>query len=158
MADTLLDFWNSYLPESSTPKVESATQTTDVDDPGPPPTHPPSPPPPLARGDVWMHVSDALHAWTQRLLDTEAQLSRANDFQQLISESLQRQKMDGLLSDLEVNEMCYIGQLWVDFSHLVSCYTIGCTVLKGKIISILLELYSMKQINQRMFIDVCMTL
>ena len=107
---------------------------------------------------VWIEISNIMQAWTQRILDVDTEFSRTSDLQQLIGESLQRQLLDGLLSDWEVNELKYVGGLWADLSNTVSCYSLGARGLKGRLISILLELYSMKQIDRLMFIDICSTL
>ena len=111
--------------------------------------------------NVWLDISNSLQTWTHRLLDTESRVvSKSNDFLQVISDCLYRQQLDGLLTELEVNELKYIGQLWVNLSHAVSSYyTFGRTVVfKERVICVLLELYSMKQIPRQMVTDICMNL
>ena len=114
--------------------------------------------PPSPSRDVLHDISNTMDCWFQRVLDTESQLRQTKDIQNAIAESLQRQQLDGLLTYYEINELRYIGQLWLDLSCGISCYTTGCTVLKGRLISILLELFTMKQINSQMFLNICMIL
>lgn len=165
--DELVDFWSSYDAMDSsavkreeekedarptTTTTDSATMTTSAAAATPVVTT-------MARNNgVWLDISNIMYRWTQQLLDAEAHNSQANDFHRLVAESLQRQQLDGLLSEWEVDELRYVGVLWSDLSHLVSCYTLGCTALKRKLISTLLELYTMKQINHQLFIEVCLTL
>lgn len=123
-----------------------------IDETGPPPRQS------STHRNIWYDVSDVMYEWTQRLLDTEVQVSRTKDFHQLIMESLERQKLDGFLSDREVADLHFIAGLWTDLSQTFSCYTLGCDVQKRRLISIVLELYTLKQINRKLFLEICLTL
>ena len=123
-----------------------------IDETGPPPRQS------STHRNIWYDVSDVMYEWTQRLLDTEVQVSRTRDFHQLVTESLERQKLDGFLSDREVADLHFIAGLWTDLSQTFSCYTLGCDVQKRRLISIVLELYTLKQINRKLFLDICLTL
>ena len=106
-------------------------------------------------GDIWEGIVDALDNWTQRILDAEAQHSKADNFRQRIEESLTRQQQDGFLTDNELAELRYIADLWQHLLHAASCYTVGCNFLKRDIITLLLDLHSMRQIPASVFIDTC---
>ena len=171
MTDTrdIIDFWSSFDPvvvndEEKVAKVEEDGEDDEItsmithvdgegiDETGPPPRQS------STNRNIWYDVSDVMQEWTQRLLDTEVQVSRTKDFHQLITESLQRQQLDGFLSDREVCDLRYVADLWTDLSQTLSCYTLGCDVQKRRLISIILELYTLKQINRKLFLEICLTL
>ena len=162
--DELVDFWSSFnatespVVKQEEEKKEEVTRPT-TSESATMTTAPTAVATTTTRSnDVWLDISNIMYRWTQQLLDVEEHNSQANDFHRLLSESLQRQQLDGLLSEWEVEELRYVGGLWSDLSRIVSCYTLGCTALKRKLISTLLELYTMKQISHQLFIEVCLTL
>ena len=111
--------------------------------------------PPRAAQNVLDDISVTMDRWFQRVLDGESQMRQTNCLHNAVVESLQRQQLDGLLTDWEVNELGYIAQLWIDLSRGISCYSAGCSVSKGILIRILLDLFAMKQIDSKIFVNIC---
>ena len=108
---------------------------------------------------VWEDIATALNNWTQRILDVESRFNnKAATFRQTIEESLRRQQLDGFLNHHELSELRYIADLWTNLLQATSCYTIGCIFVKRDIITYLLELYSLGQINKSLFIESCLKL
>ena len=109
--------------------------------------------------DVWEDIATALNNWTRRILDVESRCNnKAASFRQTIEDSLRRQQLDGFLNHHDVSELRYIADLWMNLLQATSCYTIGCTFVKRDIITYLLELYSLGQINKNLFIETCLKL
>lgn len=108
--------------------------------------------------DVWMDIEEALNSWTRRILDLETRYSKTVSFRQNIEESLRRQQQDGFLNHQDIAELSYIADLWTKLLNSVSSYTIGCEFVKRDIITFLLELYKLRQITDRLFIEACLQL
>ena len=109
--------------------------------------------------DVWQDIATALNNWTQRILDVESRCNnKATSFRQTIEESLRRQQLHGFLNHHDISELRYIADLWTNLLQAASCYTVGCTFVKRDIVTYLLELYSLGQINKSLFIETCLKL
>ena len=108
--------------------------------------------------DVWVTITNALDNWTQRIVDTETRQSKYTTFRQRIEESLERMHGDGLLNDYDIKELQYVADLWMQLLTTTSCYSVGCAFVKRDIITLLLELYSLKQVTSDLFIEVCLQL
>ena len=108
--------------------------------------------------DIWLDISNALESWTKRVLDAETQQSKSKQYQQVVEEALRRQQLDGLLSHHDYTELIYIASLWNNLLNTTSCFTLGCVGVKKDIISILLELYTLKQVTKHTFIEACLKL
>ncbi len=109
--------------------------------------------------DILNDIVDALNSWTQRILDVEHRCNnKAANFRQTIEQSLQRQQLDGFLNHQDVSELRYITDLWTNLLQSISCYTIGCASVKRDIITHLLELHVLGQINSNLFIETCLKL
>ena len=115
----------------------------------------PDTPPGTDFGNMLNDISVTMDRWFQRVLDGESQMRQTNGLHNAVLDSLQRQQFDGLLTDWEVNELGYIAQLWMDLSRGISCYSTGCSVSKGRLIRILLDLFVMKQIDSKIFVNIC---
>ena len=109
--------------------------------------------------DIWNDIATALNNWTQRILDVESIYNnKVTNFRQTIEQSLQRQQLDGFLNHQDVSELRYITDLWINLLQSISCYTIGCASVKKDIITYLLELHVLGQINSELFIETCLKL
>ena len=108
--------------------------------------------------DVWADLESALNNWTQRVLDAESKHSRSRNLRTTIEESIHRQQLDGFLTAHDIAELRYITDVWIKLLNAVSCYGVGCEFLKRDIITLLLELYTVKQITSSLFIDTCLKL
>ena len=108
--------------------------------------------------NIWVDVADALNNWTRRILDAESQHHKSSSFRQNIEEALHRQQLDGLLNHQDITELRYVADLWTNLLNATSCYTVGCVFVKRDIITVLLELYTLKQISSSLFIESCLQL
>ena len=109
--------------------------------------------------DVWQDIFDALNNWSGRILSIESQYTnQITNFRNTIEESLTRQQLDGFLNHQDVAEIRYISNVWTNLLQATSCYTVGCISVKRDIITYLLELHTLGQINQRLFIVTCLHL
>ena len=80
------------------------------------------------------------------------------NFRQTIKESLRRQQLDGFLTAHNIAELQSIADLWTNLLNATSCYTVGCVFVKRNIITYLVELYSLRQITNSVFIETCLQL
>ena len=108
--------------------------------------------------DIWQIIADAANDWSRRLVDAECLHARSTDFRSNVESSLYRQQLDGFLSIRDLGELRYTTDLWVELLNSLSSYLVGCVFLKRNIISLLLKLYSVKQISEELFIEPCLKL
>ena len=108
--------------------------------------------------DVWSDIVDALDNWTQRVIDAESRHNTSGNFQQQIEDSIRRQQLDGFLTSHDVAELRYITDIWIKLLNTISSYSIDCEFVKRDIITLLLELYTLRQINSCLFIETCLKL
>ena len=108
--------------------------------------------------DIWQIIADAANDWSRRLVDAECLHARSTDFRSNVESSLYRQQLDGFLSIHDAGELRYTTDLWVELLNSLSSYLVGCVFLKRNVISLLLKLYSVKQISEELFIETCLKL
>ncbi len=96
-------------------------------------------------------LNTTFNDWMTKVLDNEA--GRTTDLKKKINESLSRQLQDGLLSYNEYSDLEYIGKLWIRLLDSIYRYHLGCVVNKRDILSVLLELFELKQISRTLFIE-----
>ena len=108
--------------------------------------------------DVWVDIEYALHRWTASILDAESRHDKTASFRDNIEASLRRQQLDGFLDHHDVAELRHVADLFMNLLHATSCYRIGCVFLKHDIITLLLELHTLKQITNTMFVEACLQL
>ena len=90
------------------------------------------------------------------VIDNEA--GRTTDLKKKITESLNRQLQDGLISYHEYVDMEYICGIWIKLLLLIKSYNLGCTSIKKDIASLLLELFDLKQISKSLLIETILQL
>ena len=110
------------------------------------------------QSDAWSDIGEALHRWTSQILDAETLRDKTASFRENIEASLQRQQLDGFLTTHDISELRYIADLWTNLLNCTSSYAIGCEFVKRDIITYLLELYKLRQISDRLFIETCLQL
>ena len=110
------------------------------------------------QNDLWQNIADAAYNWSQRIVDAESLHVRSTDLRSDIENSIYRLQLDGFLSTYDVGELRYTTDLWVELLNSLSSYLMGCIFLKKNIISLLLKLYSAKQISEEIFIETCIKL
>ena len=109
--------------------------------------------------DVWNDIADALNNWSKRILLVESRYNnKVASFRKTIEESLKRQQLDGFLNHQDVSEIRYITNVWTNLLEATSCYTVGFVFVKRDIITYLLELHTLSQINKNLFIETCLQL
>ena len=108
--------------------------------------------------NVWIDIEEALNDWTDRILKVENEWKKTTSFRENIEASLKRQQLDGFLNDQDIAELRYTADIWVNLLKCMSSYKIGCEFVKRDIITYLLELYELCQINDRLFIEACLKL
>ena len=108
--------------------------------------------------NIWSGVEAVLNNWFQQLLYIESVFKTSKSLQLQINEALERMKIDGLLSSNEFDELTKVGKLWHELIELSYCYHTGSGSSKKRIIELLLELYSLKQITKEVFVNTCIQL
>ena len=109
--------------------------------------------------DVRQDIFDALNNWSERILSIESiYTNKITNFRKTIEESLATRQLDGFLNHQDVSEIRYISNVWTNLLQATSCYTVGCISVKRDIIRYLLELHTLGQINQHLFIETCLQL
>ena len=73
-------------------------------------------------------------------------------------ESLHRQVTEGYIESRESRELEYTFNQWLKLLGALTCFENGCSFSKRDVIVYLLELYSLKQIGDSLFIDICLLL
>ena len=103
-------------------------------------------------------VEVALNNWLQQMFYVESNFKTSQNLQLRVDESLDRMRLDGLLSYTKLDELNSIGKLWRELIELLSCYNIGIVANKRRIIEILLTLYTLKQLSIDIFLDTILQL
>ena len=103
-------------------------------------------------------ITDALESWSQRILDVESKIKGVTDLRQSIIDSLQRQVVDGLLSEQDSVELEYVADLWINLYKTFLCRCIGTDFTDRDVFTYLLELFTLKQISKEFFIRVALQL
>ena len=104
---------------------------------------------------VWDDIFTALSSWKQSLVDVESRYETSIDFQRGIENIIHRQELDGLLSAQDGRELRYVAGLWGRLLHNITSYSIGCRFVKEEIIALMLELYNLHQLDEKIFVSCC---
>ena len=91
-------------------------------------------------------------SWIVKLADNEASRKKTLDCTDKIKESLSRQLQDGLLNYYEYIDLEYIGRVWTRLLTTLHTYKLGSSCNKKDIVSLLLELFELKQISKELLI------
>ena len=144
------DFLNEFIKQSRGEKREETEEQESVADTNDLPS-------PVVK-DTWTDIEEALRRWTNQIVDAESRYESTATFRGKIEASLRRQQLDGFLTPQDISELRYIANIWVNLLNCTSSYTIGCEFVKRDIITYLLELYNLRQITDRLFIETCLRL
>ena len=106
--------------------------------------------------DSSIDLNTTFNAWMSNVIDNEA--GRTTDLKKKITESLNRQLQDGLISYHEYVDMEYICGIWIKLLLLIKSYNLGCTSIKKDIASSLVELFDLKQISKSLLIETILQL
>lgn len=103
-------------------------------------------------------IVDALNSWTERILDLEEKLKKTTDIRESIVSSLNRQVLDGFISEQDSIELEYTCDLWLNLYKTFICKTSGADFSDRDVLTYLIELYSLKQITKKFFVDIALQL
>ena len=103
-------------------------------------------------------VDVVLNNWLQQILFIESTFKTSKSLQLQIDEALDKLRVDGLLSSNDFEELKAIGKLWYELVELTYCYYAGSISNKKRLIEVLLELYSLKQLTREVFVNTCVQL
>ena len=103
-------------------------------------------------------VEVALNNWLQQIIYVESNFKTSKSIQLRVDESMDRMRIEELLSFSEFEELKSVGKLWRELIELLSCYNIGIVANKRRIIEILLTLYTVKQLSIDIFLDTVLQL
>ena len=100
----------------------------------------------------------ALDSWTEKIIDAESRIKKTQDIRKSVLDSLNRQVLDGLISEQDSRELEYICDLWLNLYRSFLCKSSGADFADRDVLTYLLELYSLKQISKNFFINLALEL
>ena len=98
-------------------------------------------------------IEVTLNSWLQQIVYIESVFKTSKNAQLQIHEVLDKMRAEDLLSSNEFNALKEIGNIWHELVQLIYCYYAGSVSNKRRIIYLLLELYSLKQLTKEIFIN-----
>ena len=108
--------------------------------------------------EVLSDIVNALESWTDRIVDVESRIKKTQDIRKGVLESLNRQVLDGLISEQDSIELEYTCDLWINLYKTFICKSSGADFSDWDVLTYLLELYSLKQISKKFFINIALEL
>ena len=103
-------------------------------------------------------IVDAIVSWSTQILDAESKLKHSQDLRQDIVDSVQRQLLDGLISEQDSKELVYVADLWANLYKAFLCKDIGADFADRDVLTFLLELFKLRQIKEHFFIQIALQL
>ena len=103
-------------------------------------------------------IVDAIDLWTQQLLDAESRLKKTQNIRENVANSLQRQVLDGLISESDSFELEYTTDLWLNLHKSFLCKCVGADFSDRDVLHYLVELYTLKQISKELFTQIVLEL
>ena len=103
--------------------------------------------------NVLENIIDGLNSWTEKILDVEARLKKTKDLRTRIIDSLNRQVLDGFISEQDSIELEHTCDLWINLYYSCLSKSVGADFADRDVLTYLLEFYSLKQITKEFFID-----
>ena len=100
----------------------------------------------------------ALDSWTERIIDAESRIKKTQDIRKSVLDSLNRQVLDGLISEQDAIELEYTCDLWINLYKSFLCRSSGADFSDQDVLTYLLELYTLKQISKQLFINIALEL
>ena len=107
---------------------------------------------------ILQDISEALESLSHRIFDAETKIQGVTDLRQNIIEALQRQVLDGLITESDSFELEYVADLWINLYKSFLCKCIGADFTDRDVLTHLLELFALKQISKSFFIQVALQL
>ena len=100
----------------------------------------------------------ALDSWTEKIIDAESRIKKTQDIRKSVLDSLNRQVLDGLISEQDSIELEYICDLWLNLYRSFLCKSSGADFADRDVLTYLLELYTLKQISKNFVINIALEL
>ena len=107
---------------------------------------------------VLENIIDALNSWTEKILDAEERLKKTTDLRKSVIDSLNRQVLDGFISEQDSIELEDTCDLWINLYNSCVCKSVGADFADRNVLTYLLDLYSLKQITKEFFISATLEL
>ena len=107
---------------------------------------------------VLTDIAIALDSWAEQIIDAESRIKKTQDIRKSVLDSLNRQVLDGLISEQDSIELEYICDLWINLYKSFQCKSSGAEFTDRDVLTYLLELYSLKQISKSFFINIALEL
>ena len=107
---------------------------------------------------VLENIIDGLNSWTEKILDVEERLKKTKDIRQSVLNSLNRQVLDGFISEQDSIELEHTYDLWLNLYKSCLCKSAGADFADRDVLTYLLELYTLKQITKEFYISATLEL
>ena len=104
--------------------------------------------------DVLHDIVIALESWTDRIVDVESRVKKTQGIRKSVLVSLNRQVLDGLISEQDSIELEHTCDLWINLYKSFLLKSAGVEFSDQDVLTHLLELYSLKQISKKFFINI----
>ena len=108
--------------------------------------------------NVLSDIVVALESWTDRIVDAESRIKKTQDIRKDVQDSLNRQVLDGLISEQDSIELEYTCNLWINLYKTFLLKSAAVEFSDQDVLTYLLELYSLKQISKKFFINIALEL
>lgn len=103
--------------------------------------------------DTLFKVLNCIETFEERLLDAELNLRKSEDIGFRIDVLLNRQLEDNQVTVKEFIDLSRVKVLWTEVINALNTYNLGSITNKRLIVTNLLQLFSLKQLNEEAFID-----
>ena len=103
--------------------------------------------------DTLFKVLNCIETFEERLLDAELNLRKSEDIGFRIDVLLNRQLEDNQVTVKEFIDLSRVKVLWTEVINALNTYNLGSITNKRLIVTNLLQLFSLKQLNEEEFID-----
>ena len=98
------------------------------------------------------NVSSTFDSWVVKLLENEKK--KTTDLNEKVRMALGQQLQEGLLNYQEYIDLEYVGRVWTELLNKLNMYKLGSTCCKKDILSLLLELYDLRQVSKELLIEI----
>ena len=104
--------------------------------------------------EILEDIAEALELWSQRILELETNFGKTKELSEKISNALNRQVLDGMISEQDSSKLQYIVNLWTKLHNSISAHCMGTQIITEDVFSCLLELFDLQQISKEFFIKI----
>ena len=98
------------------------------------------------------NVSSTFDSWVAKLLENGKK--KTTDLNEKVKMALGQQLQEGLLNYQEYIDLEYVGRVWTELLNKFNMYKLGSTCCKTDILSLLLELYDLRQVSKELLIEI----